>query len=41
VTLVTCCDPDGRFVGLTVNSFNSLSLEPPLVLWSLQEGSPA
>ncbi|HRD95915.1 MAG TPA: flavin reductase family protein [Rubrivivax sp.] len=40
VTLVTCCDPEGRFVGLTVNSFSSLSLDPPLVLWSLQEGGP-
>jgi 3-hydroxy-9,10-secoandrosta-1,3,5(10)-triene-9,17-dione monooxygenase reductase component len=35
VTVVTTCDGDGRDVGLTVNSFNSVSLEPPLVLWSL------
>jgi flavin reductase (DIM6/NTAB) family NADH-FMN oxidoreductase RutF len=41
VTLVTCCDPNGRFVGLTVSSFNSLSLDPPLVLWSLYERSPS
>ena len=27
--------PDGAVVGLTANSFNSVSLEPPLVLWSL------
>lgn len=40
VTLVTCRSADGRFVGLTVNSFNSLSLDPPLVLWSLRETSP-
>ena len=39
VTVVSCVDAGGRFVGLTVNSFNSLSLEPPLVLWSLREGS--
>jgi 3-hydroxy-9,10-secoandrosta-1,3,5(10)-triene-9,17-dione monooxygenase reductase component len=26
---------DGRYVGLTASSFNSLSLEPPLILWSL------
>lgn len=41
VTIVTCLGDDGRRVGLTVNSFNSLSLEPPLVLWSLRRESPA
>ena len=41
VTVVTCCDAQGRFVGLTANSFNSLSLDPPLVLWSLRMGSPS
>jgi 3-hydroxy-9,10-secoandrosta-1,3,5(10)-triene-9,17-dione monooxygenase reductase component len=41
VTVVACVDEGGRFVGLTVNSFNSLSLEPPMVLWSLRQGSPA
>lgn len=41
VTLVTCRDPAGESVGLTVNSFNSLSLEPPLVLWSLRLASPS
>lgn len=35
VTIITAADPSGRPVGLTVNSFNSVSLEPPLVLWSL------
>lgn len=35
VTVVTALSGDGRPVGLTVNSFNSLSLEPALVLWSL------
>ncbi|MEO8617852.1 MAG: flavin reductase family protein [Sphingomicrobium sp.] len=35
VTIVTARDPDGRPIGLTVNSFNSVSLDPPLVLWSL------
>lgn len=35
ITVVTAAAPDGTPVGLTVNSFNSLSLEPPLVLWSL------
>jgi 3-hydroxy-9,10-secoandrosta-1,3,5(10)-triene-9,17-dione monooxygenase reductase component len=41
VTIVTCCDAQGQFVGLTANSFNSLSLDPPLVLWSLRTVSPA
>src|SRR6185503_13266212 len=39
VTIVTTCDGAGRDVGLTVNSFNSVSLEPPLVLWSLARSS--
>jgi flavin reductase (DIM6/NTAB) family NADH-FMN oxidoreductase RutF len=39
VTVVTCLAPDGRPVGLTVNSFTSLSLDPALVLWSLRLAS--
>lgn len=35
VTVVTARDARGKFVGLTANSFNSVSLTPPLVLWSL------
>ena len=35
VAVVTTCTPEGRPVGLTINSFASLSLAPPLVLWSL------
>jgi flavin reductase (DIM6/NTAB) family NADH-FMN oxidoreductase RutF len=35
VTIVTARAPDGSLVGLTANSFNSVSLNPPLVLWSL------
>lgn len=41
VTIVSCLDADGRYVGLTANSFNALSLAPPLVLWSLREASPS
>jgi flavin reductase (DIM6/NTAB) family NADH-FMN oxidoreductase RutF len=41
VTLVTCLDDGGRPVGLTVNSFGALSLDPPLVLWSLRTISPS
>ena len=39
VTIVTTRDAQGHDVGLTVNSFNSVSLEPPLVLWSLARSS--
>jgi flavin reductase (DIM6/NTAB) family NADH-FMN oxidoreductase RutF len=39
VTIVTCRDDTGAAVGLTANSFNALSLDPPLVLWSLRQGS--
>ena len=35
VTIVTAVLPDGGFDGVTINSFNSVSLAPPLVLWSL------
>lgn len=35
VTIVTTRDSDARLIGLTANSFNSVSLAPPLVLWSL------
>src|SRR5438128_12579256 len=35
VTVITTRLEDGSFRGLTASSFNSVSLEPPLVLWSL------
>ena len=35
VTIITARDASGAPVGLTANSFNSVSLTPPLVLWSL------
>ena len=35
VTIVTARNEQGEPYGLTVNSFNSVSLNPPLVLWSL------
>lgn len=41
VTVVTTRAPGGAFVGLTVNSFSALSLEPPLILWSLRCSSPS
>lgn len=39
VTVITARAPDGTLVGLTANSFNSVSLAPPLVLWSLSHAS--
>ena len=39
VTIVTCRDEQGTPIGLTANSFNALSLDPPLVLWSLRQAS--
>jgi flavin reductase (DIM6/NTAB) family NADH-FMN oxidoreductase RutF len=39
VAIVTTNDADGRPVGLTCNSFSSVSLEPPLVLFSLRKAS--
>lgn len=41
VTIVTCADADGARIGLTVNSFNALSLDPALILWSLRLASPS
>ena len=35
VTVVTTLAGDGRRVGLTCNSFSSVSITPPLILWSL------
>lgn len=35
ITIITTVGADGRPVGVTANSFNSVSLHPPLVLWSL------
>jgi flavin reductase (DIM6/NTAB) family NADH-FMN oxidoreductase RutF len=39
VTIVTARTPAGELVGLTANSFNSVSLSPPLVLWSLSQAA--
>ncbi len=39
VTIITTRAGDGAPLGLTVNSFNSVSLNPPLVLWSLANNS--
>jgi len=41
VTVVTALDSDYKRVGLTANSFSSVSLDPPLVLWSLARTAPS
>ena len=39
VTIVTARTTGGQVIGLTANSFNSVSLDPPLVLWSLAQAA--
>ncbi|MGE5386182.1 MAG: flavin reductase family protein [Betaproteobacteria bacterium] len=39
VTVVTAISASGEPVGITVNSFSSVSLDPPLVLWSLGQAA--
>jgi flavin reductase (DIM6/NTAB) family NADH-FMN oxidoreductase RutF len=39
VTVVTTISASGERVGLTANSFSSVSLDPPIVLWSLGKQS--
>jgi len=39
VTVITALDAHGAAVGMTANSFGSVSLEPPLVQWSLRVNS--
>lgn len=41
ITVVTARAPNGEPVGLTISSFNSVSLDPPLILWSLSGDSPS
>lgn len=37
ITIITTKNAEGKYVGVTANSFNSVSLRPPLVLWSLSK----
>ncbi len=41
VTVITTRGKDGRKIGMTANSFSSLSLDPPLILWSLSKTAPS
>ena len=39
VTVITALDAQGQAEGITANSFSSLSLDPPLIVWSLRLSS--
>ncbi|EPJ44070.1 MAG: putative nitrilotriacetate monooxygenase component B (NtaB) [Osedax symbiont Rs2] len=39
VTVITTLDASGNPVGVTASSFNSVSIEPALVLWSIDKGA--
>ena len=41
VTVITVLDENGAPVGMTANSFNSVSLDPPLIVWSLRTNARA
>jgi flavin reductase (DIM6/NTAB) family NADH-FMN oxidoreductase RutF len=41
VAVVTTCGKSSKPAGVTISSFNSLSLEPPLILWSLSLNAPS
>jgi flavin reductase (DIM6/NTAB) family NADH-FMN oxidoreductase RutF/DNA-binding IclR family transcriptional regulator len=41
VTVITTLTPDGKAHGLTANSFSSVSLDPPLILWSQSLSAPS
>ncbi|MBB5965226.1 flavin reductase, partial [Planomonospora venezuelensis] len=41
VAVVTTVTPAGERAGVTVNSFTSVSLDPPLVLWCLSRRAPS
>ena len=39
VAVITTLEKGGKPIGMTVNSFSSVSLDPPLVLWSIDKKS--
>ena len=41
VTVITVLDESGSPIGMTANSFNSVSLDPPLIVWSLRSNARA
>lgn len=41
VTVITARAPEGRRIGVTANSFTSVSLDPPLVAWCPAKSAPS
>lgn len=41
IAVITTLDGDGRPYGLTVNSFASVSMDPPMISWNVIRGSTA
>lgn len=41
ITVVTTRTPAGKFEGMTANSFSAVSLNPPLILWSIKNEAPS
>jgi len=41
VTIITTRTSDGTNIGVTASSFNSLSMDPPLILWSSMKETPS
>lgn len=41
VTVVSCCDQNSTLTAITVNSFASVSLDPPMVLWCVEKRASA
>lgn len=41
VTIITVGDAEGNRLGVTASSFNTVSLDPPLILWSLALKAPS
>ena len=39
VTVITTRDEKGEPIGVTASSFNSVSIDPPLILWSIDKGA--
>ncbi|MBE9397816.1 flavin reductase [Pontibacterium sp. N1Y112] len=39
VTVITTLDGNGEPIGVTASSFNSVSIDPPLILWSIDKGA--
>jgi flavin reductase (DIM6/NTAB) family NADH-FMN oxidoreductase RutF len=40
VAIVSACTPEGRMIGMTVNSISSVSMQPPALSWCIRNQSP-